>query len=58
MSNQPRPTQSNDPPKDERSESVVGVYDRPEQRGPSLMVVIISVLVIIALVAAVVIWLI
>jgi hypothetical protein len=58
MNNQPRPTPSADPAEDDRSESVVGVYDRPEQRGPSSLIVIISVVVILALVAMLVIWLI
>jgi hypothetical protein len=56
MSSQPGPKQSANPADDEHSESVVGVYERPEQRGPQPLMMIIIVLVIIALVAGLVIW--
>jgi cytochrome b subunit of formate dehydrogenase len=58
MSNQPRPKPSVDPADDDRSESVVGVYDRPEQSGQSPLIIIISVVVVLALIAGLVIWLI
>jgi hypothetical protein len=57
MSSQPGPTQSTKSSDEERSESVVGVYDTPEQRRPPMLTILI-VLVVIALVAALVIWLI